>query len=287
MLKLIRHPHFVGTLCLCLAMIVSITFLAPTLSNPENHSRTLNIIKESKEQATALSLTVTLASTAITMLPDDYGSAIANELSELSTPLLVIVCILFFEQYLLTAMESLAFCILIPIACVFLIAGLHAQRNSLRIIGYKILLIAILCAVVIPLSAGLTETIRAAFANTSASINAQLNGISEIFEDLLNAKDVWKFLSSLKEGISEALSFAKEALGLLIDAVAILLITSCVIPVITVILFIWAVKSTITGHIGNLEDAAMSVLSKLSSNKKNEPLPLDLPDDDGDTEMSA
>lgn len=266
--KLTQHPHFRSTLCLCIIIVLSLALFAPILSKPEAHRHSLSVINDSKNQATALSLTVTLASTAISMLPDDYGSAIADELSELSTPLLIIVCILFFEQYLLTAMEGLAFGILIPFACVCFIAALHSQRNSLKVIGYKLLLIAILCAVIIPLSAGLTATIHAAFAETTASINAQLDEIKIIFEEMLNAKDVWKFLSSLASGISEALNFAKEALGLLIDAVAILLITSCVIPVITAILFIWCIKSIITGRMENLEDTAMSVLKKIPARKK-------------------
>lgn len=277
--KWTKHFHFRSTLCLLIALIISLTILTPILSNPNFHKHSLNVIKESKEQATALSLTVTLASTAITMLPDDYGSAIADELSELSTPLLIIVCVLFFEQYLLTAMEALAFGILIPLALTCLIISMYSHRNSFKIIGYKLLMIALLCAVIIPLSAALTHTIRTTFSETTASINTKLDDISVVFNDMLNAKDVWKFISSLASGISEALSFAKEALGLLIDAVAILLITSCVIPVITAILFIWGIKSIITGRMENLEDAAMDVLKKLPGKSKHLPPP-DAPNED-------
>lgn len=274
----LKHPRTITTLLLILAIIVSTTIVSPYLSNPDHHEDTLATINESKNNATALSLTVTLASTAITMLPDDYGSAIADELSELSTPLLVIVCVLFFEQYLLTAMESLAFGILFPIACACFIASMYLHRNSLRVIGYKVLLIAVLCAVIIPLSAGLTETIRDTFSESMSSITQQIDKISVVFNDMLNASDPLKFISSLASGVGEVLDFAKDALGLLIDAVAILLITSCVIPVITALLFIWCIKSIITGKIENLEDTAMSVLKKLPTKNKHL-TPPDMPDD--------
>ena len=279
LMKWTEHSHFRSTLCLLIAIIISITILTPILSNPSVHKHSLNVIKESKEQATALSLTVTLASTAITMLPDDYGSAIADELSELSTPLLIIVCVLFFEQYLLTAMETLAFGFLIPIALICLIISLHSQRSSFRIVAYKLLLIAALCATIIPLSAGLTYTIRDTFAESMASITSKIDEISVVFNNMLNADDVLKFLSSLASGVGEVLDFAKDALGLLIDAVAILLITSCVIPVITAILFIWGIKSIITGRMENLEDAAMKVLKKLPGRSKHLPPP-DAPNED-------
>ena len=259
------------TLALVFAIVISITVLSPAFSNPKLHSRSLAVIKSCKEQATGLTLTLTLVSTAITLLPEDTGSAIADELSELSTPLLIIVCILYFEQYLLTSMEALAFGILLPLAFLFFIGSIYLQKNSLRVIGYKILLIALVCAVAFPTSAGLTIMIRETFAETINMLQTQLDDIVTVFSDMLNADDVLKFLSSFASGIGEILKFAKDALGLLIDAVAILLITSCVIPVITVLLFIWCIKSIIAGKLDNLEDTTMSVLKKLSLQKKNLP----------------
>ena len=81
-----KQSRVVTTLLLILTILISTTIVSPYLSNPAHHQNTLATINESKNNATTLSLTVTLASTAITMLPDDYGSAIADELSELSTP---------------------------------------------------------------------------------------------------------------------------------------------------------------------------------------------------------
>ena len=273
-----NHSHMRNTLAFVLIIILSITLVSPALSNPKVHSRSLEVIKTCKEQATGLTLTLTLVSTAISLLPEDTGSAIADELSELSTPLLIIVCILYFEQYLLTSMEALAFSILIPLACLFFIGAIYLQKRSLRVIGIKLLLIAIVCALIVPISANLTIMIRETFAETINSLQAQLDEICGVFSDMLNASDVLKFLSSLASGVGEVLEFAKDALGLLIDAVAILLITSCVIPVITVLLFVWCVKSIIAGKMENLEDTAMSILKKLPEKRKHLPPPEE-PDD--------
>lgn len=281
MINRIKQPRSIATIALLICMVLSITVVSPYLSTAANHQRALSSINESKANATSLSLTVTLASTAISLLPDDTGSAIADELSELSTPLLVIVCILFFEQYLLTAMESLAFSILVPAACALFIASLYLNRKSLQILAIKLLLIGLLCACIIPISAELTIMMRNTLAESTATLQVQLTEIGETFSKMLgegSEGDVWKFITNLTDGVGDALEFAKNALGLLIDAVAILLITSCVIPVITVVLFIWSIKSIISGRMENLEDTAMSVLKRLPRKKKQLP-PQEEPDD--------
>lgn len=267
----LRQPRSIATIVLVLCIILSITVVSPFLSNATNHKRALATISESKANATALSLTVTLASTAISLLPDDTGSAIADELSELSTPLLIIVCILFFEQYLLTAMESLAFSILLPITCALFISYLYLERKSLKILALKCLLISLLCAIIIPLSAELTIMMRSTFSESLGALQAQLDEISITFSQMLgegSEGDVLKFISNFTSGVGDVLSFAKDALGLMIDAVAILLITSCVIPVITLLLFIWCIKGILAGKMENLEDTAMSVIKKLPTKKK-------------------
>jgi len=207
------------------------------------------------------------------MLNDDTGTPIAEELSDFSAPLMFIVCILYFEQYLLTAMEAFSFSILIPIACFFFILSLNLRRSSLQVIGYKLLLIALLCAVVIPISAYLTITIRETFAESINSVNAQIDVISDQFSEMLNADDLWKSITSFASGIGEILEFFKKALGLLIDAVAILLLTSCIVPLITVCLFVWFIKIIITGHMENLEDTAIDIINRFPHKKKAFPSP--------------
>ena len=119
----------------------------------------------------------------------------------------------------------------------------------------------------------MTIMIRETFADSLSAIDTQINEIGAKFSEILNTDDIWKSLTSFASGIGEILEFFKIALGLLIDAVAILLITSCVIPVITVVLFIWAIKSILTSRIENLGDTAMSVLKKIPARKKSLPPP--------------
>ena len=163
MKRFVREPRFVKTCILVIAIVLSMTVLSSVFRSADFQAPTLSVIKDSKEQATALTMTVTLASTAISMLPDDTGAPIADELSELSTPLLIIVCILYFEQFMLTSMEFFSFSVLIPCALGIYIVYLYNGKKSLSLLSTKLLLMAILCACVIPVSAGITQMIRETF----------------------------------------------------------------------------------------------------------------------------
>ena len=63
------------------------------------------------------------------------------------------------------------------------------------------------------------------------------------------------------------IDYMMNMLSLLIDAVAILLITSVVIPILTALLFIWCIKSIIMGKMENLHDIAMDVFKRVPQRK--------------------
>lgn len=252
-------------------ILISLLILNPIMTNPGTHRGSLDVIDRNKMKATTLSVTVTVASTALSMMPDDTAAPIADELSELSTPLMIITCVLFFEQFMLTTMEHVAFAWLIPIAMAFRLASVYSRKKSMLIASNKMIMIAIVCACVIPFSAMVTNMVENSFAESINRVNQSINEMSQAFEMIINGNeegDILSFVSNVVSGIGSLLSFAKEALGLLIDAVAILIITSCVIPALTAILFIWCIKSIITSRMENFEDIAMNVLKRLPLKKK-------------------
>lgn len=282
--RLTKNARLRNVILLVVAIVLSITVVSPFFCSTRVQAPTLDVIKESKEQATALSLTVTLASTAISMLPEDTGAPIADELSELSTPLLIVVCILYFEQFMLTSLEFLAFSVLIPTSLLVYIAYLYNHKKSVSILATKLLLIGILCACMIPASAGITHLIRQTFKASIDAVQVQIDEIGVTFSKMLgdgSEGDILKFISGLASGIGSALDFAKSALGLLIDAIAILLITSCVIPIVTALLFVWGIKRIAVGQMENIHDTAMDILKHIPI-KKDKHLP---PDDTGNDNM--
>lgn len=69
----------------------------------------------------------TAASAAITLLPGDTATPIAEKLADLSGYFLIVLCAIFLEKYLLTITSYVSFTILIPAACALGIAALFPK----------------------------------------------------------------------------------------------------------------------------------------------------------------
>ena len=269
--KILDNPKARRVSVLVLCMLFSLLVISPIMTNPALHSHTLSVIDRNKDKAMSLTATVTIGSTALSLLPDDTAAPLASELSDLSTPLLIIVCILYFEQFMFSPLQYIAFGILVPIALGMRIMYVYSARKSTLVLSKKLLLIALLCAAMIPSSAAITRMVEDTFAMSINGVNEKIAEVSKAFEKIIGGDsngDILAFISNVAAGIGSVFEFARESLGLLIDGVAILMITSCVIPVITALLFVWGIKTIITGRMENLEDAAVSVISRFPFLKK-------------------
>lgn len=268
-----KHTQTTKALALIIAIVLSVAVMSPIMTNPQIHAGTMETINSNKGQAMSLAATVTIASTALSMLPDDAAAPLADEMSELSTPLMLIVCILYFEQFMLTSMEYLAFSLLIPIALLLRLLCLYVRKKSWVIISTKLLIIAILCACIIPVSAQITNMIEAAYSESISNVWTKLDDISTAFGKIVGGEsngDILAFINNVVAGIGSVFEFAEGALGMLIDGVAILMITCCAIPALTLLLFVWGVKSVIAGRMENLEDTAVDLWKRIPRKKKKE-----------------
>ena len=70
------------------------------------------------------------------------------------------------------------------------------------------------------------------------------DGVIGFLQDRI--QDVQKAASGLVEGVGELAKFLKQMTSNLIDGLALMLVTSCIIPILVLILFLWLVR-VITG----------------------------------------
>ena len=236
--------RFVAIVALIVLAVVSIVFLSQYASSPSLYAPILWKINEQKENAMMLSAVVTVASTAISALPDDTATPIADQLSELSSPLLIVVCILYVEKFLLTTMGFLSTFILIPAACLCGILYLLFDRQRFLMWLKKLAILAFTLILIVPIGVGTSALIEETF---SDSVNQTYHAAYELSqetqqEDADGKNGFLAFFSNIKDNISALLEKAKGMLSTLVDAVAVLLVTSCVIPIMTAIVFLGIIK---------------------------------------------
>lgn len=242
-IKELSKLELLGIAALILAIVLSMTVGRSLLASPEFHAHTIQVLEEQKNDALMLSAAVTVASTVITALPDDTGSSIADQLADLTLPLFIIVAIIYLEIYLLTTFGWVSSTVLLPVAFALCIGYIASRKAVLRIWIKRTLILAIALLFLIPISTMVTSNIEETF---DESINQKLRSAAYIVEEAEEQEDgnaFLNFFSGLANSVASTFDVAKNMLSTMIDAIAILVVTSLGIPIITAIVFLQAVKA--------------------------------------------
>lgn len=197
----------------------------------------------------------TAASAAITLLPGDAATPIAEKLADLSGYFLIVLCAIFLEKYLLTITSYVSFTILIPAACALGIAALFSEklRAALGKLAWHLLLFALAIAFAIPAGVKVSSMIEDTY---RASIEETIANTEQTTEDIQSATSgetddgeksgLSGLFSKVTEGITGAATAAveqlKTVLNRFIEALAVMLVTSCLIPILVLLFFAWLVK---------------------------------------------
>ena len=253
-----RENNKIKVLMVVVPLIIaffSVFVVSGIASSVEFHADSIAALDE--KQTTVLELTAasTAASAAITLLPGDTATPIAEKLADLSSGFLVVLCAIYLEKYLLTLTGYAAFTFLIPAACLLYAANVFLKRDGVRTVAKKLLIFGIAIVLVIPVSVRVSNLIEDTY---QASIQATIENAKETtgqVEDSTEGLDgetdqgfLEGLISKITDGISNVASGISEKVGGMInnfiEALAVLLVTSCVIPILVMLLFVWLVKIT-------------------------------------------
>ncbi len=238
-----------AALLLTLAL-VSFFPIAQKMSQPQTFSHAIESLDKKQETVLELTAASTAASAAITLLPGDAATPIADKLADLSGYFLIVLCAIFLEKYLLTITAGAAFRVLLPLACLLLAASLFFCRDTLRMIAKKLALFGLALVLIIPTSVWVSDTIedtyRASIGATIESAKQTTDAIGEATDDNADSDTKTGLFSKVTEGISSAATAAvdklKHVLNDFLEALAVMLVTSCLIPVLVLVFFVWLVK---------------------------------------------
>lgn len=121
-----------------LAALLSFFVLAGVASSSEFHKHSIAALEEKQTTVLELSAASAAASAAFTLIPGDAATPIAEQLADLSSHFLVVLCAIYLEKYLLTITGFLAFKILIPVACLAYILNVLFDWRGLRLLAGKL-----------------------------------------------------------------------------------------------------------------------------------------------------
>lgn len=226
---------------LLVVALVSALWLARVTSDPAFHASSIAALDEKKVTVMELTAATAAGSVAISAVPGDATTPIANQISELSGYLLIVVGAIMLEKLLLSLTCYAAFQFLIPIACVLGIVYLFAHIEWCRVLARKLALFGIVICLIVPASIQVTRIVDETF-----QIQQTVDDAEQAVEQPADTEEEGSWFSQIGEAItgtvSDAVDQAEAALSRFIDAVAALLITTCVIPIAVLLFFAWVTK---------------------------------------------
>lgn len=289
--KRIKEDHIFRivmiVLCIVIALVSNIV-LSKNYSSPEYtvNKKTITYLDEKKTTALELCAGATALSAAITLIPGDTGTPIAEKLTDLSGYFLIVVSAIYLEKYLLTILGALTFRWLIPAAMIAIALYFGIRRDFFWKLGVKILIFGLAVYAVIPVSVHVSqliyntyqESIDTTLAETenlisqteenaqSSTESDQNSGDEGFFAGLVDkAKDT---IEQAKDTASIATEQFKYMLNKFIDGLAVLIVTTCLIPILVMVFFVWIVKMILGTAITQPAAMVPGITKKDSGNKE-------------------
>ncbi|MBR6472807.1 MAG: hypothetical protein IKS99_03635 [Firmicutes bacterium] len=226
--------------CILIA-VVSFFAVAPYMSDPATFSKTIESLDAKKTTVAEMTAAATAASAAITLLPNDIGTPIAEKLVDLSGYFILIFSAIYLEKFLTTVAGYIVFRYLLPLTLIALGINRFLKTEVIRRLGLRIIAFCVILMILVPASVGLSNLIE----NThdimiQQTIDEANEAADEINEnnDAEDSSVLEQFLEKVKGGVSGQIDKYQTLLSNFIDSVAVLIVTTCVIPIVVLVVLV-------------------------------------------------
>lgn len=258
-----------AVLVLFAVLLLSVNVFSKAASDPENHTKTIEALDEKKADVLKLTAASAAASTAIAAIPGDATTPVANKLADLTSYFLIILMVVFLEKYLVTLTGYAAFSILVPAACILLGIGICLNRTFFKMLALKVAAFALVIFMVIPISMNVSAIIEETY---DSSVEAVMEETEEITNEINESTDsegniIDKALSKITDGITGLLEKGEEVLNHFIEMIAVMLVTSCLIPILVVLFMVWFVRILFGIQVNLPQNMPKRIASKLPGHK--------------------
>lgn len=253
--KMMFSKRTAKLIILLLIAVLSILVIARIVTTPDFNAATIKSLDDKKVTVMKLAASAVASSTAISLIPGNAAMPIANQIVKLTSYFIVILGAILLEKMLIAVVGYVSFTYIIPSACLLGIAYLYVKYDVLRNLAIKLAIFGIILFIAIPASIKVSDLIydsyRTSIEQTIETANQNKEYIEEKKKDLSAEDQNWmekigdylsNFTSIIGNGISAMVEKGESTLSIFLDAIAVLIITSCVIPIIVILIFAWIIK---------------------------------------------
>lgn len=228
----------------------------PHFADTKTWDSTIEVIDQKKGNVLALTTSCVALSAGITALPGDTGTPVAEQLAQLSGNLGIVLAVLYLEKYLLTILWSVGLGILIPFSLVLFAVslGIHGRWSTsavVRRVATRVLVVAMIGMALVPASVWVSQKVDETYQVSIEQTEQKATEASTTkSEEKVESKKEKNVLEQLTDGASSLLTSVTESAKSmtdevvqqvtdLIEGVIVMIVTSCVIPLLVLAAFLW------------------------------------------------
>ena len=212
----------------------------------------IEIVEESSNTVMKFSAATLSTSLAISALPDDFATPLADSLADMNIYFIAILVMLHFEQLLIRYGVKLAFAIAIPVACGIGILSILLKKELLKGIAARVAVLGLAVALVVPCSTHITNYIAADLTayveNTIADTEDGGDKLNEAMEGGTEEQTMFEKLSDLFQtainDMSNLMTHFQNTIRKCMNSIAILILTNCLMPIVNFFILKWILKET-------------------------------------------
>ena len=209
-------------------------------------------VEESSNTVMKFSAATLSTSLAISALPDDFATPLADCLADMNIYFIAILVMLHFEQLLIRYGVKLAFAIAIPVACGIGILSILLKKELLKGIAARVAVLGLAVALVVPCSTHITNYVAADLTayveNTIADTEDGADKLNEAMDGGTEEQTIFEKLSDLFQtainDMSNLLTHFQNTIRKCMNSIAILILTNCLMPIVNFFILKWILKET-------------------------------------------
>lgn len=231
----------------------------PHFADTKTWDSTIEVIDQKKGNVLALTASCVALSAGITALPGDTGTPVAEQLAQLSGNLGIVLAVLYLEKYLLTILWSVGLGILIPFALVLFAVslGIHGCWSTsavLRRVATRVLVVAVIGMALVPASVWVSQKVDETYqvsieqaeqkateasktSSTKSEKKSETTENKNVLEQLTDGAS--SLLTSVTDSAKSMTDEVVQQVTDLIEGVIVMIVTSCVIPLLVLAAFLW------------------------------------------------
>lgn len=222
--------------------IVSMFIIGPIVSSADNMSAIIQSLDEKQDTAMKISLVTTALAIATK----------AETMSDINMCMILVLTVILLEKYLLTLLGAATFKILIPIACVLGIASVVVKKEKIKEttvqFAFKLAVLGLGLFLAIPSGVLISDMV---YDTHKASISQSVEEAGEVAAEIdvkeeEGEEGIWgsivSFAKKIGKGISNVGNSLVNKLNNLIESAIVMLVTTCLIPILVILFDFWLIK---------------------------------------------